>query len=75
MTTGMYRSREEQDPGKLMYRHKGVFASEIRARTAQKSFVAAGIKAQVRKYTDGYSLYVMSKHDFWKGSFIVDKVK
>lgn len=62
----------EKNPGKMMYRHKGFFKSASRARAAQVKLRAQGLKTQVRRYVDGYSLYVMAKHDFWKAGFIYD---
>jgi hypothetical protein len=73
MATKMYRGRVEKDPGKMIYRQKGAFASLPRARAAQKRLANAGKKAKVIRFTDGYSLYVVASHDFWGRSFIYDR--
>jgi hypothetical protein len=73
MTIGTYRGRKEQDPGKMIYRHKGSFSHEEDARAAQVFLSVKGIKSKVIKYTDGYSLYVLAPHNFWGKSFILKK--
>lgn len=72
MTTGTYKGRREEDPGKMKFRHKGAFRKEANARAAQEILKAQGLKTKVVKYTNGYGLYVMAKHDFWKKDFLVD---
>ena len=71
MSIGYHAGRREESPGKLMYRHKGSFSSEKDARKLQQALSKAGKKAKVVKYTDGYSVYVMARHDFWGRDFIV----
>ena len=73
MTMGMYRGRREEEPGKLIYRHKGVFSHIEDALKEQKKIVAQGKHAKIVTYTDGYSLYVVAPHDFWKKSFIIKR--
>ena len=73
MTMGMYKGRPEENPGKMMFRHKGTFAKEIDARKAQDRLRYEGKKTKVVKYTDGWSLYVFAPHDFWKRSFILKR--
>lgn len=65
----------EKNPGKMQYRQKGFFTSKDRARAAQQRLAAQGLKAKVVTYTDGYSLYVMAKHDFWGKAYIYDRRK
>lgn len=77
MSYGMYRGKPENEPGKMMYRHKGSFDSKEEAQRAQKHLAADGKQAKVVKYTGDrfppYSLYVMAKHDFWGKSFILKR--
>jgi len=73
MTMGMYKGRPEENPGKMMFRHKGTFAKEIEARKAQDKLRYEGKKTKVVKYIDGWSLYVFAPHDFWKRSFILKR--
>ena len=74
MTMGMYKGRPEENPGKMMFRHKGSFTKEVDARKAQDRLRYDGKKTKVVKYTDGYySLYVFAPHDFWKGAFILKR--
>jgi len=75
MALGRYNGQWEESPGKMIYRHKGVFASKDNARAFQKKLAADGQKAKVVTFTDGYSVYVMAPHEFWKSQFIVDKEK
>ena len=70
MVKGTYKGHPEEDPGKMKFRYKGFFKKEANARAAQKTLTGQGLKTKVVKYTDGYALYVMSKHDFWKKNFI-----
>jgi hypothetical protein len=66
---GTYKGRPEEDPGKMKFRTKGFFKKEVNARAAQEKLKAQGLKTKVVKYTEGYSLLVMAKHDFWKRNF------
>jgi hypothetical protein len=75
MVKGTYRGRPEDDPGKMKFRYKGFFWNKERARKAQEKIKARGLKTKLVTYTDGFGLYVMAPHDFWKGSFILDKVR
>lgn len=69
---GMYRGRLEENPGKMQYRHKGRFRSKDRARALQQRLASQGLKAKVVTFTDGFSVYVMAKHDFWGRNFTTD---
>lgn len=71
---GRYRGRREYDPGKMHWRHKGVFRTEDKARAAQQRLKAQGLKTKIEHYPQSeypWALYVMAKHDFWKKNFIV----
>jgi len=75
---GVYKGRLEKKPGKMIYRYKGCFVSEARARMHQKILSAKGHRAKVVKMREDdhpYHLYVMAKHDFWKKAFILDERK
>lgn len=69
---GIYKGRREKDPGKMMFRQKGFFRREANARAAQAVLKERGLKTKVVKYTDGWGLFVMAKHDFWKSNYLVD---
>lgn len=72
MTVGVYNGHREENPGKLQWRHKGFFKNLQRAKRYAARFKKTGVRAQVRKYVDGYSLYLMAKHDFWGNNFVYD---
>jgi hypothetical protein len=75
MTTGTHKGRREDNPGKMQFRQKGFFKLESEARAYQIQLKGQGKKTKVVKYTDGYGLYVMARHDFWKKDYIVGKWK
>jgi hypothetical protein len=75
MVVGTYKGRREETPGRMMWRHKGNFASAWNAEQFKNKMIAAGFEAKVENYTDGYSVYVMAPHDFWKDQFIVDNTR
>jgi len=75
---GMYKGHSELEPGKMIYRHKGSFASEKRARACQQRLAAEGKRARViRMVGEDLPFHVecMAKHEFWKRNFILDRRK
>jgi hypothetical protein len=70
---GTYKGRREEDPGKMKFRQKGFFKNENKARAAQDILRKQGLKTRVIKYTTGWGLDVMAKHDFWVNNYWVDR--
>ena len=72
MVLGKYRGRWEENPGRLMFRYKAEIKLLKNATEYVKKLRAAGHTVKLTKYTDGYAVYVMAKHDFSGRSFHVD---